>query len=149
MKWRWISLFWISPIQRAHQHRLFFDLQDIIYLLPLRSDTRSPLQTSNIENFAIIVKSKKPLTIVDKLSILHAFRDPYHASAFTQLAIAISHRRLYSLLIYNLHLYIVSYSLHITYILLYVAVTLIFFELREPQLKIFSMQSNSNLGWIP
>ena len=33
----------------------FFDLQNIIY--PPRGETRTPLQTSNIENFAIIVKS--------------------------------------------------------------------------------------------
>ena len=89
------------------------------------------------------------LIVVDKLSVLDAYRDPYHASALTQLAIAVSYRRLYSLLIYNLHLYIVAYSLHMTCILFYVAVTLIFFELREPQLKIFFMQGNSSLGWVP
>ena len=86
--------------------------------------------------------------VVDKLSVLDVYRDPYHASALTQLAIVVSYGRLYSLFIYNLHFYIVAYSLHMTCILLYVAVKLIFFELREPQLKIFFMQGNSNLGWV-
>ena len=51
-----------------------------------RGETRAPRITSNIENFAIIVKSQKPLTIVDELSILDAYRDPCHASAITLLA---------------------------------------------------------------